>query len=93
METCCVFGLTHECRSWKKGFDNGSIVIRHCNGFTSDYQNPKATSHCLKTIRMLEMIDWYGTVIGASPNVEGPMMPFLSNDDANDRIALLSPLS
>lgn len=44
----------------------------------------------LKTIRMQEMIDWYGTVIGARPNVKGPTMAFLTNDGANHRIALLS---
>ena len=44
----------------------------------------------LKTIRLQQMIDWYGTVVGARPTFRNPAAAFLTNDDANHRIALLS---
>ncbi|HKF90698.1 MAG TPA: VOC family protein [Acidimicrobiia bacterium] len=42
----------------------------------------------LKTTRLQEMIDWYGIVIGARPNFQADVIAFLTNDDANHRIAL-----
>jgi catechol-2,3-dioxygenase len=44
----------------------------------------------LKTTRLQEMIDWYGTVIGAQPNFRSDMIAFLTNDDASHRIALMA---
>lgn len=44
----------------------------------------------LKTARLQEMIDWYGQVIGSTPNYQWEGGAFLTNDDANHRIALLS---
>ena len=44
----------------------------------------------LKTMRMQEMIDWYGTVVGMTPNFQGPSIAFLTNDAANHRLALMS---
>jgi catechol-2,3-dioxygenase len=42
----------------------------------------------LKTTRLQEMIDWYCTVVGMTPNFQSPMGAFLTNDAANHRIAL-----
>lgn len=44
----------------------------------------------LKTRHMQEMIDWYGTVVGMTPNFQGDSIAFLSNDAANHRLALMS---
>lgn len=44
----------------------------------------------LKTIRLQEMIDWYGTVTGMSVHFAFPGGAWLSNDAANHRFALLS---
>jgi len=44
----------------------------------------------LKTTRLQEMIDWYGTVVGARPNFQFPAGAWLSNDGANHRIALIT---
>ena len=47
----------------------------------------------LKTIRMSEMIEWYGKVIGARRQFQNEVMGFITNDEAVGRIALLtSPL-
>jgi catechol 2,3-dioxygenase len=42
----------------------------------------------LKTTRLQEMVDWYGTVIGAHPNFRSDVFAFITNDGANHRIAL-----
>ncbi|MHB8692545.1 MAG: VOC family protein [Solirubrobacteraceae bacterium] len=44
----------------------------------------------LKTTRLQEMIDWYGLVIGTRVNFQFPGGAFLTNDDANHRVALLA---
>ena len=44
----------------------------------------------LKTCRLDEMIEWYGTVVGASVQHKFPGGAWLTNDDANHRIALLT---
>jgi catechol 2,3-dioxygenase len=44
----------------------------------------------LKTTRMREMIDWYGTVVGTKPNFHFPAGAWLTNDGANHRIALIT---
>jgi catechol 2,3-dioxygenase len=43
----------------------------------------------LKTIRLQEMIDWYGMVVGAKTNFQFGGGAWLTNDRANHRIALL----
>ena len=43
----------------------------------------------LKTMRMQEMIDWYGTVVGMKANYQFPGGAWLTNDEANHRLALL----
>ena len=51
---------------------------------------PKPTLHHvnLKTLRLQEMIDWYGLVVGAEVVHQFEGGAWLSNDDANHRIAL-----
>ena len=44
----------------------------------------------LKTIRMTEMIEWYGKVVGARKQFQDSVMGFVTNDDAVGRIALLT---
>lgn len=47
----------------------------------------------LKTSRLQEMIEWYGAVVGLKPNYQFPGGAWLTNDEANHRLALLvSPL-
>lgn len=44
----------------------------------------------LKTSRLQEMIDWYGTVVGMKSNYQFPGGAWLTNDAANHRLALLT---
>lgn len=44
----------------------------------------------LKTTRLQEMIDWYGTVVGCKVNHQDEVGAWLSNDAANHRVALLA---
>ncbi len=44
----------------------------------------------LKTIRMTEMIEWYGKVIGARKQFQNEVMGFVTNDLVPGRIALLT---
>jgi catechol 2,3-dioxygenase len=44
----------------------------------------------LKTTRLEELTHWYGEVIGATPNFQFPGGAFLTNDEANHRIALIA---
>ena len=44
----------------------------------------------LKTIRMSEMIDWYGKVIGSRKQFQNEVMGFITNDEVPGRIALLT---
>jgi catechol 2,3-dioxygenase len=44
----------------------------------------------LKTTRLQEMMSWYATVVGMKPNFEFPGGAWLSNDEANHRLALLT---
>ena len=44
----------------------------------------------LKTKRLQEMIEWYGTVVGMKPNYHFPGGAWLTNDEANHRLALLT---
>jgi catechol-2,3-dioxygenase len=43
----------------------------------------------LKTSRLDEMIAWYGVVVGMKPNYSFPGGAWLTNDEANHRLALL----
>jgi catechol-2,3-dioxygenase len=43
----------------------------------------------LKTTRMKEMIEWYDTVVGMKANYQFPGGAWLTNDEANHRLALL----
>jgi catechol 2,3-dioxygenase len=43
----------------------------------------------LKTSRLHEMIEWYGTVVGMKSNYTFPGGAWLTNDEANHRLALL----
>jgi catechol 2,3-dioxygenase len=51
---------------------------------------PKFHHVNLKTTRLQEMIDWYGTLLGAEVLFQDGQGAWLSNDAANHRIALLS---
>ena len=44
----------------------------------------------LKTIRMTEMIEWYGKVIGSRKQFQNEVMGFVTNDEVPGRIALLT---
>jgi catechol 2,3-dioxygenase len=44
----------------------------------------------LKTTRLAKMADWYRTVVGADVLFRSDVIAFLSNDEANHRIALLA---
>lgn len=44
----------------------------------------------LKTTRLQEMVDWYGKVVGAEVLFQDGMGAWLSNDEANHRVALLA---
>ena len=52
--------------------------------------HPKFHHLNLKTTRLQEMIDWYGTLIGAEVLFQAPDGAWLSNDEANHRVALLA---
>ncbi len=43
----------------------------------------------LKTMRLQEMIEWYTTVVGMQSNFQFPGGAWLTNDEANHRLALL----
>jgi catechol-2,3-dioxygenase len=44
----------------------------------------------LKTTRLKEMIDWYGRVVGMEVQHRAPVGAWLTNDDANHRLALIA---
>jgi catechol-2,3-dioxygenase len=44
----------------------------------------------LKTVRLQEMVDWYGLVVGTTVTFQFPGGAWLTNDAANHRIALLT---
>jgi len=52
--------------------------------------HPKFHHLNLKTTRLQEMIDWYRTLVGAEVLFQAPDGAWLSNDEANHRIALLA---
>src|SRR6478609_4713068 len=51
--------------------------------------NPALHHVTLKTIKLDEMVDWYGKVVGMKPNYKFPGGAWMTNDEANHRIALL----
>ncbi len=53
-------------------------------------KRPKFHHVNLKTIRMTEMIEWYGKVIGSRKQYQDSVMGFITNDEAVGRIALLT---
>jgi catechol-2,3-dioxygenase len=52
--------------------------------------HPRFHHFNLKTTRLQEMIDWYSALVGAEVIFQYEMGAWLSNDDANHRIALLA---
>ena len=52
--------------------------------------HPKFHHLNLKTTRLQEMIDWYCTLVGAQVLFQDAVGAWLSNDEANHRIALLA---
>jgi len=52
--------------------------------------HPKFHHFNLKTTRLQEMIDWYCTLVGAQVLFQDAVGAWLSNDEANHRIALLA---
>src|ERR1700690_1630299 len=52
--------------------------------------HPKFHHFNLKTTRLQEMIDWYSALIGAEVLFQDAVGAWLSNDEANHRIALLA---
>ncbi|MFN8475695.1 MAG: VOC family protein [Anaerolineae bacterium] len=55
-------------------------------------EHPLPTIHHVnfKTIRLQEMVEWYGTVVGMKPLFMFPGGAWMSNDEANHRVALLA---
>jgi catechol-2,3-dioxygenase len=51
---------------------------------------PKIHHINLKTTRLQEMIDWYSEVVGTQVTFQDQTGAWLSNDDANHRVALLA---
>ena len=52
--------------------------------------HPKFHHFNLKTTRLQEMIDWYSALVGAEVLFQDAVGAWLSNDEANHRIALLA---
>lgn len=57
---------------------------------TTSTANPTLHHVNLKTIRLQEMIDWYALVVGIEPTHQFEGGAWLTNDDANHRLALLT---
>ena len=57
--------------------------------YTAAVIHPKFHHFNLKTTRLQEMIDWYRTVVGAEVLFQDGQGAWLSNDEANHRVALL----
>lgn len=52
-------------------------------------ENPALHHVTLKTVKLDEMVDWYGKTIGMKPNYKFPGGAWMTNDEANHRFALL----
>ena len=62
------------------------------NQATNRPANPPKLHHAaFTTLRMHEMVEWYGLVCGLHPVFQSDEASWLTNDEANHRIALLSP--
>jgi catechol 2,3-dioxygenase len=57
---------------------------------STDMIHPAFHHFNLKTTRLQEMVDWYGLVVGSEVVFQDANGAWLTNDDANHRIALLS---
>ena len=57
----------------------------------SEISQPTLHHVNLKTTRLQQMIDWYGTVVGSKPNFQFPGGAWLTNDKANHRILKFFP--
>jgi catechol 2,3-dioxygenase len=57
---------------------------------TTITDNPRLHHVNLKTRRLQEMIDWYGVAVGMAPNHQFEGGAWLTNDNANHRLALLA---
>lgn len=51
---------------------------------------PKLHHVNFNTNKLQEMIEWYALTLGMKPNFQSPVAAFLSNDEANHRIAMIS---
>lgn len=51
---------------------------------------PKLHHVTIKTSRLQEMVDWYSAVVGLQVNFQDANNAWMSNDDANHRVAFLS---
>jgi catechol 2,3-dioxygenase len=56
----------------------------------TDTPNPVLHHVTLKTNRVDEMIEWYATAVGMTANHQSHFGAWLTNDDANHRVALLA---
>jgi catechol-2,3-dioxygenase len=52
--------------------------------------NPTLHHVTLKTTRVQEMVEWYGTVVGMTANHHSGFGAWMTNDSANHRVALLA---
>ena len=57
----------------------------------TEVRRPRLHHVNLKTNKLDELIDWYSAVLGMEVVHKFPGGAWLSNDDANHRIALLNP--
>jgi catechol-2,3-dioxygenase len=57
---------------------------------TDPVPNPVLHHVTLKTTRVQEMLDWYGTVVGMTANHHSQFGAWMTNDEANHRVALLA---
>ena len=57
---------------------------------TGAFDRPRLHHVTMKTTRLQEMIDWYGKVVGTEVCFQFPGGAWLTNDDANHRVALLT---
>lgn len=53
------------------------------------HEKPVLHHVTLKTVRVAEMVDWYGTVVGCVPNFQFEAGAWTTNDEANHRVAFL----
>lgn len=54
------------------------------------FAKPKLHHVTFKTSRLQEMIDWYGAMIGAKVQFRDPGAAWMTNDEANHRVAFLA---